>query len=313
MAEGKPLATFRLGERAVVETNPAPQQSQGQKGAWLSIATYCLLTAAKLTVGWLAGSQAITADGVNNATDVLGSVAVLLGLMVAQRPADEEHRYGHARAEGVASLIVATIMGIASLEVGRSAVLSLVAPGREAPQGWSLWVALGSAALLLAVYAYNLRLARRCGSSALESAAYDHLSDALISLGAAAGIVGSNVGWTWADPLAGLAVAVLVARTAWSIGSGAAHMLMDGFADRERIAALHGVVTGIEGVTGVQDLRARSLGNTVAVDVTVLVPRHLTVVEAHAVADRVEQALTSLADVGAVQVHVEPDLDSCTG
>jgi len=291
----------------VVETNPAPQ-SQGQKGAWLSIATYCLLTAAKVSVGWLAGSQAITADGVNNATDVLGSIAVLLGLKIAQRPADEEHRYGHARAEGVASLVVATIMGLASLEVGRSAVLSLVAPARKAPAGWALWVALGSAALLLTVYAYNLRLARRCGSTALESAAYDHLSDALISLGAAAGILGSNLGWNWADPLAGLAVAVLVARTAWSIGSGAAHMLMDGFDDRERITELQGVITGIDGVTGVQDLRARLLGNSVAVDVTVLVPQHLSVVEAHAVADQVERALTSRADVGRVQVHVEPDL-----
>ena len=137
---------------------------------------------------------------------------------------------------------------------------------------------------------------------------YDHLSDALISLGAAAGILGSNLGWNWADPLAGLAVAVLVARTAWSIGSGAAHMLMDGFDDRERITELQGVITGIDGVTGVQDLRARLLGNSVAVDVTVLVPQHLSVVEAHAVADQVERALTSRADVGRVQVHVEPDL-----
>ncbi|MEW8977638.1 MAG: cation diffusion facilitator family transporter [Symbiobacterium sp.] len=280
----------------------------GRKGAWLSIGVYCLLTAAKLTVGWLAGSQAIAADGVNNATDVLGSVAVLLGLIIAQRPADEEHRYGHARAEGVASLVVATIMGLASLEVARSAFLSLLSTDRAAPEGWSLWVAVGSAAVLLAIYAYNLRLARRCGSSALESAAYDHLSDALISLGTAAGVAGSGLGWYWADPVAGLAVAALVARTAWSVGREAAHMLMDGGPDQERIAALEGVVSGVEGVCGVQDLRARLLGNRVAVDVTVLVPQHMSVVEAHAVADRVEHALTRLAGVHTVQVHVEPDV-----
>lgn len=278
------------------------------KGAWLSIATYCLLAAVKLVVGWLSGSQAIAADGVNNATDVLGSVAVLLGLKIAQRPADNEHRYGHERAEGVASLVVATIMGLASLEVGRGAVLSLVSPGRAAPEAWSLWVALGSAAVLLAIYAYNLRLARRCCSKALEAAAYDHLSDVFISLGAAAGIVGSQLGWYWADPLAGLAVAALIARTAWSIGSEAAHMLMDGFADQKRIDALHEVVMGVAGVTGVQRLRARLLGSRVHVDVTVLVPCHYSIVEAHAVADRVEEALIRVDDVREVHVHVEPDV-----
>jgi len=278
------------------------------KGAWLSIATYCLLAAGKLIVGWFSGSQAIAADGVNNATDVLGSVAVLLGLKIAQQPADDDHRYGHGRAEGVASLVVATIMGLASLEVGRGAFLSLLTPGHTVPAAWSLWAALGSAAILLAIYVYNLRLARRCGSKALEAAAYDHLSDFFISIGAAVGIAGSQVGWYWADPLAGLVVAVLIARTAWSIGSEAAHMLMDGFDDRERIAKLQEAVLGVPGVTGVRRLRARLLGSRVCVDVTVLVPAHLSVVEAHAVADRVEAALSGLNDVGEVHVHVEPDV-----
>ncbi len=291
---------------APIDTTSA-RQAQSQKGAWLSVATYCLLAAAKLTVGWLSGSQAIAADAINNATDVLGSAAVLLGVKIAQRPADDEHRYGHERAEGVASLVVATIMGLASLEVGRGAVLALISPERGAPAAWSLWVALGSAAILLAVYTYNLRLARHTGSKALEAAAYDHLSDFFISVGAAAGILGSQVGWRWADPLAGLLVAALIARTAWSIGSEAAHMLMDGFADRARIAALEEVVLGVQGVTGVQSLRARLMGSRVHVDVTVLVPSQMSIVEAHAVADRVEEALIRLSDVREVHVHVEPD------
>lgn len=292
---------------ATIDTTSS-RQAQSQKGAWLSVATYCLLTAAKLTAGWLSGSQAIIADAVNNATDVLGSAALLLGVKIAQRPADEEHRYGHERAEGVASLVVATIMGLASLEVARGALRALIAPERSAPAAWSLWTALASAGVLLALYAYNLRLARRTGSKALEAAAYDHLSDVFISLGAAAGIVGGQLGWTWTDPLAGLLVACLIARTAWSVGSEAAHMLMDGFTDRERIAALEKVVLGVQGVTGVQNLRARLLGSRVHVEVTVLVPSQMSIVEAHAVADRVEEALIRLDDVREVNVHVEPDL-----
>jgi len=278
-----------------------------QKGAWVSIATYVLLTGAKIAVGVVGGSQAIMADGVNNATDVLGSIAVLFGLKIAQRPADDDHRYGHERAEGVAALIVATIMGLVSLEVGFSAVQAIFAPSGEAPAWWSLWVALASFVIMMAVHAYNLRLARATGSRALEAAAQDNRSDALISLGAGAGILGAQFGLTWADPLAGLLVAVMVAKTALEIGKEAANMLMDGFADTDRIRALRNAVKRIEGVSRVQNLRARHLGNNVAIDITVAVPCHLNVVEAHAVADRVEEVLTAQEDVQEVHVHIEPD------
>lgn len=278
-----------------------------QKGAWVSISTYTLLTAVKLTVGMLSGSQAITADGLNNATDVLGSIAVLYGLKIAQRPADEDHRYGHERAEGVAALVVATIMGLVSLEVGFSAVRSIFAPVPEPPAAWSLWVALAAAAVMLVVYLYNLKLAKQTGSKALEAAAYDNRSDAITSLGAAAGIIGTQVGAPWADPLAGLAVALMIARTAWAIGREAALMLMDGFADVEKVRVLRSEVRRVEGVSKVQSIRCRHLGSSIAIDVTVAVPCYMSVVEAHEVADRVEALLQSQEDVQEVHVHIEPD------
>lgn len=284
-----------------------------QKGAWLSIGTYLFLTAAKVAVGYLSGSRAIMADGLNNATDVLGSVAVLYGLKIAQRPADEDHRYGHERAEGVAALVVATIMGLVSIDVGFSAVRAILAPGGEAPAMWSLWVALSAAVVMLALYAYNLNLAKQTGSKALEAAAYDHRSDALTSLGAAAGILGAQAGLSWADPLAGFLVALMILRTAWAIGKEAAHMLMDGFADIERLKSLRVEVKRVEGVTKVRSIRCRHLGSSVAVDVTVAVPGHLSVIEAHEVADRVEAALTAQADVQEVVVHVEPDAAPSVG
>lgn len=278
-----------------------------QKGAWVSIGTYILLTSVKLTVGLLAGSQAITADGLNNATDVLGSVAVLYGLKIAQRPADDDHRYGHERAEGVASLVVATIMSLVSIDVGFSAVRSIFTPAQEPPAMWSLWVAMAASAVMLVVYTYNMGLAKRTGSKALEAAAHDNRSDALTSLGAAVGILGAQFGWGWADPLAGLVVAFMIARTAWFIGREAAHMLMDGFADLDRIKALRNDVKQVNGVIKVHNLRCRHLGTSVAVDVTVAVPGFMSVIEAHDVADRVEAILTAQEDVQEVHVHVEPD------
>ncbi|HEY8395098.1 MAG TPA: cation diffusion facilitator family transporter [Thermaerobacter sp.] len=276
-----------------------------QRGAWLSIATYVLLSASKIVAGWQAGSRGLVADGLNNLTDVLASIAVLWGIRVAATPADAEHRYGHSRAETVAQMIVGTIMALVGVDVGMSALQALLAPGANAPEAYAGWVGLGSAGVMAAVATCNQRLARRTGSAALLAAARDNWSDALVSLGTVAGVAGARHGWRWADPLAGIVVALLVVRTAWRLIGEAAHELLDGF-DTRRLAGLRDRVAAVPGVRAVRDLRARQLGHIAAVDVTITVDPELTVEEAHAVADRVEQVLMQDADIRHVQVHVEP-------
>ncbi len=276
-----------------------------QQGAWLSILAYVCLTALKLGVGWWTGSKALSADGVNNLTDVMGSVAVLFGLRIAGRPADDDHRYGHQRAETVAAIVVASIMGLVGLDVLVSATRAVFRPDLAAPHPVSILVGLGSALVMLGVYTYNIRLARRTGSKALAAAAYDNRSDALTSLGAVAGIAGAQLGWRWTDPAAGVAVALVILHTAWQIGVEAAHALTDGF-DTELLDHIRKQVVGVAGVVQVREARARYLGNTVAVEVTVSVSPNLGVVEAHAISEQVERTLLADGAVGHVHVHVEP-------
>ena len=87
------------------------------KGAWLSIGTYLILSSAKLTIGYIGTSEALKADGLNNTTDIIASIAVLIGLRIAQRPPDSNHQYGHLRAETVASLVASFIMLVVGLQV----------------------------------------------------------------------------------------------------------------------------------------------------------------------------------------------------
>lgn len=286
-------------------TKPKDRYQASQQGAWLSIVAYIALTALKLGVGSWAGSTALTADGLNNLTDVIGSVAVLLGLRIAGRPADQDHRYGHQRAETVAAIVVASIMGLVGLNVAIAAANSVLRPDLGAPHSASIWVGLGSALVMVGVYRYNIRLSRSTGSTALAAAAYDNRSDALTSLGAVAGIVGSQLGWRWMDPVAGLAVALVILRTAWQIGIEAAHTLTDGF-DAEALQRIRAQVAQVDGVLQVRQLRARHLGNTVAVEATVAVSPHLGVTEAHVISDRVEHMLLADPTIGHVHVHVEP-------
>lgn len=286
-------------------SHPQDGYRESEHGAWLSILTYVVLSALKLGVGWWAGSKALSADGINNVTDVIGSVAVLFGLRFAVRPADDDHRYGHQRAETVAAIVVASIMGLVGLDVGVSAARAVFQPDLEVPHPASIWVGIGSALVMTGVYAYNLRLAKRTGSKALAAAAYDNRSDALTSLGAVAGIVGAQLGWRWTDPVAGVIVALVILRTAWHIGMEAAHALTDGF-DVESLSRMRQRVAGVDGVLQVEELRARHLGNAVAVEVTVAVSPSLGVVDAHAISDRVERTLLKDSGVQHVHVHVEP-------
>lgn len=303
------------GGITVAGSDSAADNRASQRGAWLGITTYVVLTIAKVGGGLWSGSTALVADGVNNLTDIIGNVAVLCGLKVAGRPADAEHRYGHGRAEAIASLVVAVVMGLVGLDVAVSAARAIFQPDLTAPHIVSLWVGLASALVMWLVYRYNLALSRRTRSKALEAAAFDNRSDAFTSLGAAAGIVGSQLGWRWLDPLAGCVVAIIIMRTAYQIGSEAAHSLMDGF-ETDKIERIAHRVAQVEGVLAVHAVRARHVGNEVAVEVTIGVSPSLSVVEAHRVADRVEESLQGFMDIEHVHVHAEPSAplpESVTG
>ncbi|MCG0239591.1 MAG: cation diffusion facilitator family transporter [Firmicutes bacterium] len=278
---------------------------RGQRGAAVGLAAYIGLAGLKLGVGFWSGSRALVADGINNLTDIAGTLAVLLAMRVAGRPADADHQYGHQRAETLATVIVSGIMATVAVEIGLGAVRALLDPARAAPRPEAAWAAAFGALVMVAVWQYNLRLGRRLGSPALLAAAADHLSDALSSLVALAGVAGAELGLPWLDPVAGLVVAGFILRTAWEIGREGAHQLLDGF-DAAQLEAIRARVAEVEGVAAVYDVRARYMGPAVLVDVTIGVDRNLTVAEGHGVAERVESHLRGWCAIDRVMVHVEP-------
>lgn len=287
----------------------AARQSSGyaesQRGAWVSIGAYLGLTALKLGVGLWTGSTALYTDGLNNSTDMLASLAVLLGLRIAGRPADEDHRYGHAKAETIASVVAGLIMGAIGVAAGWSAVQQIWSGQHVAPSALTAGVGLLAAVVMWAVYRYNQQLADRTGSRSLMAAAYDNRSDAFTSLGTVAAVVAGWLGWGWADPIIGLFIAGIILRTAWMVGAEAAHALMDGFEPGE-LDAIQGRIEQVTGVQRVLSLRARHIGMEVAVEVTIGVAPTLTIVEAHEVSHLVEEALLGWSKIEHVHVHMEP-------
>ncbi|SFA74544.1 cation diffusion facilitator family transporter [Cohnella sp. OV330] len=277
----------------------------GERGAIVSIVAYIVLSALKLIVGYAAGSEALRADGMNNATDIVASVAVLIGLRLAQKPADHDHRYGHWKSETIASLISSFIMAAVGLQVLFAAVSSIFSGSEKAPESISAWTGLFCAAVMYFVYRYNRRLAVRINSQAVMAAAKDNISDALVSIGTVIGIVGSQFGLPWLDPVTAVAVGLLICKTAWDIFRDASHHLSDGF-DESTIESFKEAIMEVEGVEAVKDIKARNYGSSAVVDVVVLVNMELDFAEAHEIATSVENKLKKTSEVYEVHVHYEP-------
>src|SRR5690606_4322612 len=103
-----------------------PNMKSGEKGAWISIFAYLFLAGVKLLVGYIGNSEALWADGLNNSTDVVASIAILIGLRISQKPPDQNHRYGHYRAETIASLLASFIMVAVGLQVLFSTITNML-------------------------------------------------------------------------------------------------------------------------------------------------------------------------------------------
>ncbi|MDX8345652.1 MULTISPECIES: cation diffusion facilitator family transporter [Bacillaceae] len=282
------------------------QLKLGERGAIISIIAYIILAIMKFFIGTSAGSEALRADGLNNATDIVASVAVLIGLRYSRKPADHDHPYGHWKAESVASLIASFIMMVVGIQVLYNAIQSVFDGKTQSPDLLSAWTGIGAAIVMYLVYRYNKKLAQKINSQSLMAAAKDNLSDAWVSIGAVIGILGSQFSFPWLDPLTAVIVGLLICKTAWNIFMEASHYLTDGF-DEELIQSYEKTVLDLPGVKGVKDIRARNYGNNTVVDVVILVRSTLDIKEAHDISSEVEGELKDKHEVYDVHVHVEPN------
>ncbi|MEH7516376.1 transporter [Priestia megaterium] len=277
----------------------------GERGAILSICVYICLSALKLFVGYTTNSEALKADGLNNTTDIIASIAVLIGLRISQKPADKDHPYGHWKAETVSSLVASFIMAIVGLQVLYEAVTSILEQKTEAPDLIAAWTGIFCAIVMYFVYRYNRNLATKINSQSVMAAAKDNLSDAWVSIGTAIGIIGAQFHLPWLDSVTAVIVGFLICKTAWDIFSEASHHLTDGF-DEQQLEEYKETILNTPGVKGVKDIKARNYGSSPVVDVSILVNSTLGVGAAHDITTKVERALAQEHNVVDANVHVEP-------
>ncbi|WP_323704504.1 cation diffusion facilitator family transporter [Mammaliicoccus sp. Dog046] len=277
-----------------------------QRGAYVSLITYIILSTVKFFVGASYNSSALKADSLNNLTDIFVSIAVLVGLKISVKPADKNHPYGHMKTENITTLIVSFIIIFVGIEVISSNIPKLFKEELSEPNTLTIWVSIISGIIMLFVYLYNQRLAKRTKSTSLKSAAKDNLSDALVSIGTGVGLVFTQFGFPIVDIILAILLGLIIVYTGFTIFKESVFTLSDGFHEHDLNYYIEEIDV-VPGVLEVPSIKGRYHGNSVFLDVTIVVDKHLTLDEAHDICDLVEKRLDE-AGVYSAYVHPEPKL-----
>ncbi|WP_136604584.1 cation diffusion facilitator family transporter [Paenibacillus dokdonensis] len=279
----------------------------------ISLVSNLVLTGLKIVVGLLFKSQVLIADGIHNAGDVVASFAALTSTRISKKPADEDHPYGHGKAEVIASAVVAIILALAALFMVYKSIEALFQPAAEASV-----IALVAALISLIwkqwLYVYCMRIGRAENSKSLIATAYDHVADVYASVAAAFGIgialVGDhyNIPFTrYGDPIAGIIVSYFVGRLAYKMARESVDILMEKNISEAELEQLKEIVGTVPNVKRIDKIRARELGNYIIVDVRVSIPNELTVQQGHDVSKEIKNSIKDqIGLVEEVLVHINP-------
>lgn len=299
------------------EDNPllaAQRMQAATRSTWLSVVVNLLLTMVQISVGLMARSQALVADGVHSLSDLVADFVVLFAGYHSRKDADEGHPYGHQRFETAATLVLGMLLPGVGAGMLVSAARQLEAPQQIGPVHLvALWVSLGSLLAKELLFHHLLNAARRVKSSLLVTNAWHARADAASSLVVSVGIIGSLMGYPILDPIAASIVGFMVVKMGWRFGWEALHDLMDRAADEQEVHAIQQTLLDTPGIHGVHDVRTRKMGDLIVVDAHIEVNADLSVKQSHDIAVEARQRVMQRHRVLNVMTHVDPwrrpDLD----
>jgi cation diffusion facilitator family transporter len=286
-----------------------PRLKRSLRVTFLGLALNVMLSAVKLAAGIVGHSHALVADAVESLADVCSSLVVWRGLAVAAVPPDENHPYGHGKAEAVSAAIVAALLLGAAVWIAVKAFLEILAP-QQAPAAFTLAVLVGVILLKESLFRFALKEGQAVDSSAVRSDAWHHRSDAITSFAAGLGITVALIGgpgYEAADDVAALFASAIIFWNGWRILGPALDELMDAAADPELIRRISRAAEDVPDAGRVEKCIVRRMGSRFLVDMHLEVEPEMTVREAHAVAHQVKDAVVQAEPkVLDVLVHQEP-------
>lgn len=282
----------------------------------LGAAVNTMLTAIKILAGIFGRSAAMVADGVHSLSDLLSDFVVLVFTHISSKGRDKGHSFGHGKFETLATSLVSLLLIVVGAKMMASGIESIIAvfSGEVLPRPG--YIALAAALISIVakeiIYRMTATVGEDYGSQVVIANAWHHRSDALSSIGSLLGIGGAIVlgeKWTVLDPIVSCCISVAIIIVALKIGMPALSELLDASLPEAVEAEIVRIAESVDGVMDIHDLKTRKNGVSVIIEAHILVDASLSIVEAHDVSSRVEDALTArFGPETQVSIHVEPKL-----
>ncbi len=279
------------------------------RASWAGIVGNAALAAAKIVAGFVAGSAAVIADGVDSALDIVTSTVTLIAARITAKPPDFSHPYGHTRAETIATKSLSFVIFFAGAQLAISAGQAIVTgESRLVPGPLALWVTVASVVGKTALALYKFRVGRATDSPMLIANAKNMRADIVISLAVLVGLLFTiTFELPIVDSITAILVSVWILWVAFRIFIETNTELMEGHADSRTYQQIFDAVNAVRGAENPHRTRIRSIGGLHIVDLDIEVDGRLTVQEAHEIAQETERRIRSaVANVYDVLVHVEP-------
>jgi cation diffusion facilitator family transporter len=295
----------------MISKGPKPQNrfDRGVRTVLVGLSSNVLLAVIKIVIGILGNSYALLADGIESTLDIFSSVVVLGGIKISSMPADENHPYGHGKAESLAAMTISLVLLMAGIGIAIKSVLEIMQP-HHTPAFFTLIVLVGVIITKEFLFRFIFSVGESVDSLSLKTEAWHHRSDALTSAAAFIGIsiaIFGGKGYERADDWAALAASGIIVFNGFIMLDFAVKEIMDYAPNPETEETIRSIAGRVAGVAAIEKCRVRKSGLNLFVDIHVEVNGQMPVYKAHAIAHDVKDVLmTSSLGIADVLVHIEP-------
>ena len=273
----------------------------------IGIISNLLLLSIKFIVGIIFKSQGLIADSLNSFGDVFSSVITFVGGKISEKPADEDHEFGHGKAEFVASFLIGIFMIMVSIETLYSAVMATIYNSSFTFSYFLIIVPVVTIMIKGMLYFYCTTLSKKHNSLLILSNAQDHRNDILLSIGVIVGIVFGYFGYFFVDGIVGIVISLVIIITGIKIIKQAYDVLIDKCIDAEVVNKMKNTIEQTNGVNHVDSIKSKPTGNMHMMIVKVSVNPNMTVRESHRIAAEIRRKLSKYPNVYDAVVHINPD------
>ena len=276
----------------------------------ISIIINVVLFAFKFIAGIIGNSQAMISDAIHSASDIISTIVVIIGVFISRKKSDDKHPYGHEKFECIATIILAAMLFGISISLGIEGINSIIESTYTTSHSPTL-IALIAAVISIVVkewmYWFTISASKKENSGALKADAWHHRSDALSSVGALIGIGFSMLGFKIFDPIASIIIAICIIKAAYDILIDGINKMVDTSASNEVLDKIAEILKTEKEIKNIDNIKTRLFGSKIYVDIEIAVEGTLTVVESHAIAERVHDNIeTNIKNCKHCMVHINP-------